>query len=269
MSALQQLSLEWQDWVKTNIDRGVASEKLASSLFDQGFTDAAFELIGQANDSLPMPYMDISSNRIKLSDREVSLIFTCYKPFVAVIDNFLSEEECQQLIDIADCKLETSRVVNPEDGSFILHHARTSRSIGFQRGEHKINQVIESRIAELLHWPVEHGEGLQVLRYEDGGEYKPHFDYFDPAKKSSEVVMQKGGQRVGTFLMYLSDVEAGGATRFPVMNFEVRPKRGMALYFANTKLSGAIDELTLHSSVPVTKGVKYLSTKWLRELPYV
>lgn len=269
MSALKNLDPDWQDWLKVNIVNGVPTNKLAASLFARGWSDAAFELMSKSNKTATMPFLDITKNHIDLSDRRVSLLFTCYKPFVAVIDNFLSPEECQALINEADAKLKDSRVVNPDDGTFVIHPARTSRSTGFQRGEANIIKTIESRIAELLHWPVDHGEGLQVLRYEDGGEYRPHYDYFDPAKKSSSVVMAKGGQRVGTFLMYLSDVDAGGATRFPNMNFEVRPKMGSALYFANTDLSGEIDGQTLHSSVPVTQGVKYLSTKWLREKPYV
>lgn len=44
---------------------------------------------------------------------------------------------------------------------------------------------------------------------------------------------------------------------------------GTALYFANTDLGGAIERQTLHAGMPVTEGVKYLATKWLRERPYV
>lgn len=36
---------------------------------------------------------------------------------------------------------------------------------------------IEKRIAALLQWPVENGEGLQVLHYREGGEYRPHYDF--------------------------------------------------------------------------------------------
>ena len=269
MSAIEKLDSDWKNWININIERGVPANKLAASLFDRGWVEAAYELLNQTNSPLKIPHIDTSRNHIKLSDKEVSLGFTCYKPFVVVINDFLSDEECQLLIEDADSKLKTSRVVNPEDGSFIEHNARTSTSTGYQRGQTDIIKTVESRIAELINWPVDHGEGLQILRYEDGGEYRPHFDFFDPIKKSSSVVMKKGGQRVGTFLMYLSDVEVGGSTCFPEMNFEVRPRKGAALYFANTDLNGDIDKLTLHAGLPVTSGVKYLATKWLRELPYI
>lgn len=45
---------------------------------------------------------------------------------------------------------------------------------------------------------TEHGEGLQVLHYEVGQKYEPHFDYF-----MDEYNTKNGGQRIATLLMYL------------------------------------------------------------------
>ena len=138
----------------------------------------------------------------------------------------------------------------------------------FQRQENAIVSVLESRIAKVLNFPIENGEGLQILRYHSGGEYKPHFHFFDTTKVGGQRAIEIGGQRVATFLTYLSDVESGGATRFPSANFEVRPKAGMALYFSNILLNNNPDPLSLHSSVPVITGTKYIATKWLRQYPY-
>lgn len=44
----------------------------------------------------------------------------------------------------------------------------------------------------------EHGEGLQVLHYEIGQKYEPHYDYF-----MDEYNTRNGGQRIATVLMYL------------------------------------------------------------------
>ncbi len=269
MSALMLLPTDWKNWINDNFNKKVPANKIAANLYQQGWVDAAYELMNKHIATLEMPYISTASNQIQLSDKKVSIAFTCYKPFITIINDFLTQEECQAVINDADSKLQTSRVVNPEDGSFIEHTARTSTSTSYQRGQTAIVKKIEARIANLLNWPVEHGEGLQVLRYEDGGEYRPHFDFFDPAKQSSSVVTARGGQRLGTFLMYLSDVEDGGSTRFPNLGFEVHPKIGTALYFANTDLMGDIDPQTLHAGLPVTKGVKYLATKWLRQYPYV
>jgi len=56
----------------------------------------------------------------------------------------------------------------------------------------------------------ENGEDLQILRYELGQKYEPHFDYF-----VDKVNQQIGGHRSATVLMYLSDVKKGGETIFP------------------------------------------------------
>ncbi len=85
----------------------------------------------------------------------------------------------------------------------------------FERGEAPLIQRIEQRIAALLHWPVEKGEGLQILRYRPGAQYRPHFDYFDPAQPGTAAVLKRGGQRVGTLIMYLHVPQGGGGTVFP------------------------------------------------------
>ncbi|WP_430738182.1 2OG-Fe(II) oxygenase [Psychrobacter sp. VH5] len=269
MNAILQLEPTWQQWIANNINRGVAYHKIINTLFERGFYSAAYELMSQQSGTINIPYMDMSHNSIVLPDKTVRLASTFYPPFVAVIEGFLSHKECDQLISSAEGNMRDSRVVSPVDGTFAEHDARTSKSHGFQRGATPLITTIENRIAALLHWPVAHGEGLQVLKYGKGQEYRPHYDFFDPKNANYQKNIGKGGQRVGTLLMYLSDVEAGGGTNFPKINLEVRPKKGMALYFANTKFDGSIEPLSLHAGMPVNKGTKFLATKWLRANPYV
>lgn len=57
---------------------------------------------------------------------------------------------------------------------------------------------------------TENGEDLQVLRYEHGQKYDAHFDYFH-----DKVNIARGGHRIATVLMYLSNVTKGGETVFP------------------------------------------------------
>ena len=67
-----------------------------------------------------------------------------------------------------------------------------------QREESALCGRIGARIARIVNWPLENGEGLQVLHYLPGAEYKPHHDYFDPAKAGTPAIVKRGGQRVGT-----------------------------------------------------------------------
>lgn len=266
------LDKDWLDWVKTNLERQVPVETLAKTLSEHGKAEAGRVLL-QGDDNVkhdyPIPQINLDKNHLVLSDgKQVDIVFSCDKPYVVVLENFLSLEECQTLINVTENKFEDARVIDPETGQFVQHQARTSMNAAFIRGENEIVRTIEQRIAETINWDVDRGEGMQVLRYQIGGEYKAHYDFFDANKVGGQKNMAVGGQRVGTFLMYLSDVEAGGATRFPNMSFEVRPKAGMALYFGDVLASGLPDEKTLHSSVPVVEGVKYIATKWLREKTY-
>lgn len=261
------LDSSWQDWVRANIDKGVSINTIANTLLKHGFRGASYALLSAHSDK-KMPYISLDSNQITLGDKTCQVVFTCHSPFVVVIDDFLSAEECQALIGLSENKFKDARVVDSSTGDFVQHKARTSMNAAFIRGETDLINTIENRIAELIHWEAEKGEPIQVLRYEIGGEYKAHYDYFDPNTVGGQKNIGKSGQRVGTFLMYLSDVDAGGATRFPSLNFEVRPKAGMALYFADLLPTGEPDTLSLHSSVPVVAGTKYLATKWLRENAY-
>lgn len=269
MNAILQLEPTWQQWITENIERGVPHNKIISTLFERGFYSAAYELMSQQSDVINIPYIDMTHNSIELPDKTVKLASTFHPPFVAVIESFLSHQECDQLIKSTEGKMKESRVVSPTDGTFAAHNARTSLSFSFQRSATPLITIIENRIEALLHWPAIRGEGLQVLQYGKGAEYRPHYDFFDPKNENFQRNVGKGGQRVGTLLMYLSDVEAGGGTSFPKVNLEVRPKKGMALYFANTKFDGSVESLSLHAGMPVIKGTKYLATKWLRTNPYI
>lgn len=261
LNNISHLPNEWQDWVKENLARGVNPNKILEILQDNGF-------IAHESPKVALPHIRHDSNFIDLDGHRCQLLFIANKPFVAVIDNFMTADECRAIIDFADSKFVDARVVDDTTGNFVQHKNRTSMNASFGRGETPLIANIESRIAKLLNWGVEYGEAIQVLRYQIGGEYKAHYDFFDPNSVGGQKNMAKGGQRVGTFLMYLSDVEAGGATAFPKLGFEIRPKAGMALYFADVLPDASIDPNSLHSSVPVVRGTKYLATKWLRINPY-
>ena len=69
MSAIEKLDSDWKNWININIERGVPANKLAASLFDRGWVEAAYELLNQTNSPLKIPHIDTSRNHIKLSDK--------------------------------------------------------------------------------------------------------------------------------------------------------------------------------------------------------
>jgi prolyl 4-hydroxylase len=181
------------------------------------------------------------------------------EPHIVLLSDFLSHEECDQLIEGIKHKIEISKVVEVSTGNFIPHAGRTSSGSYYERSQTELVSEIEKRISELLNWPIENGEGIQVLNYQIGQEYLPHFDYF-PNKN------EDFNQRVGTFLMYLNTPEKGGGTAFPDLKIEVPAKKGSALFFSFDDLNSQAK--TLHAGLPVIQGEKWVATKWLRKFKY-
>lgn len=225
-------------------------------------------LAAAAPASEPAEPVPVFPNRIEVSDRCVDVLFALQAPRIILFGGLLSDEECDALIAASRGKLERSSVVNNETGAYDVHPHRTSLGTHFRRGETELVRRIERRIAELLEFPEEHGEPIQILHYLPGAEYRPHYDYFDPRQAGSDKVLAMGGQRVATLILYLNDCEEGGATTFPKVGVSVLPKRGNAVYFAYTAPDGTLDARSLHGGAPVLGGEKWIATKWLREYEY-
>ncbi|MEO7255428.1 MAG: 2OG-Fe(II) oxygenase [Casimicrobium sp.] len=217
--------------------------------------------------SLPEPDMTQSPTFIQTSDRRVEILTVVKHPRVVVFGNLLSDEECESLIELAQPKLARSQTVDNQTGGEEVNSARTSDGMFFTRSENPVCDRVEKRLAELLNWPFENGEGLQVLRYRMGAQYVPHYDYFDPAQPGTAKIVQRGGQRVATVVMYLRTPERGGATVFPDIGLEVQPVKGSGVFFSYDRPHP--DTKTLHGGTPVTLGEKYVATKWLRETEFI
>ncbi|XP_021756562.1 probable prolyl 4-hydroxylase 3 [Chenopodium quinoa] len=238
----------------------------------------------------PRPAHDLSNFGRKVLERgkgigkrdEQWVEILSWEPRAFLYHHFLSKEECEYLIDLAKPHMAKSTVVDSKTGRSKDSRVRTSSGMFLRRGQDKIIRDIEKRIADFTFIPVEHGEGLQILHYEEGQKYEPHYDYF-----LDEFNKKNGGQRIATVLMYLSDVEEGGETVFPASrgNFSslpgwnersdcakrglsVKPKMGDALLFWSMRPDATLDSSSLHGGCPVIKGNKWSSTKWMHVEEY-
>lgn len=191
-------------------------------------------------------------------------------PGIALFHNVLTPTECKYLIEAAQDRLEPSTVLTPAEDAFgEVHEGRTSSGACFSRGATPEIEVIERRIAQLTNSPFENGEGLQVMRYEEGQHYLPHHDFFDIEKPGYEKYIGSAGQRVFSVIMYLNDDFQEGETEFPILRFVVPPIRGSALVFRNVGADNSRPDCsTLHGGRPPKKGTKYIATKWIRENAY-
>lgn len=176
-------------------------------------------------------------------------------PYVASARNFMTRAECDYLVAAAEPGLQPSVVVDPVTRQTVPNPIRRSEGAMFGvYAEDVAVNALNRRIAALSGTRPDQGEPLQVLRYRPGGEYKPHMDAL-PAEPN---------QRVLTVLVYLSDDYEGGETSFPHTGLAFRGRAGDALLFRNSGPDGRPDPLSLHAGLPVTKGAKYLASRWIR-----
>jgi prolyl 4-hydroxylase len=200
---------------------------------------------------------------LQVGDHEVRVLMSLRNPRVVVFGGLLSDAECDELMAQARERLARSETVQTHTGGSEVNAARTSEGMFFGRSETPLCTRLEARFAALLDWPVENGEGLQVLRYGPGAEYKPHYDYFDPALAGTPSILKRGGQRVASLVCYLNTPARGGATVFPDVLLEVAPIKGNAVFFSYDRPHPMTR--SLHGGAPVLDGEKWVATKWVRE----
>ncbi|MES2414710.1 MAG: 2OG-Fe(II) oxygenase [Pseudomonadota bacterium] len=265
----QVITPELRAWMAGQVALGHPAEQILQAIVTAGWSlDVAAQAMqpaGHEMQALQVPALVPlqSGNMVDAGDKWVEVTYYIARPEVAVFGNLLSDAECDAIINAARQRLSRSLTVDTHTGGEELHPDRTSEGMFFERGENEVIRRVETRIGRLLGWPVKNGEGLQVLRYPPGAEYKPHYDYFDPAASGTAAILQRGGQRVGTLIMYLHEPEGGGSTVFPVLGIRVAPKRGTAVFFSYAHPHAC--SLSLHGGEPVTVGEKWIATKWLRE----
>lgn len=132
-------------------------------------------------------------------------------PRVLLFEDFVDGGLCDRLVRLASPDIQRSRVSSGSETP-----SRTSSGT-FLTGRREAEPPVvefEARIAELLRNPVVRRggrkplyevEAVQVVRYNESEQYQAHYD-----SRAGHVHL-----RAATFMTYLSDVDAGGATYFP------------------------------------------------------
>ena len=205
-------------------------------------------------DNKEQTIFDHVGNKI-MTDREIDIVTRLEEPLIVLLGNVLSDEECEELIRLSKDKLNRSKIGTTRE----VNELRTSSSMFFEESENEIVTRVEKRVSSIMNIPVEHGESLQILQYLPGQEYRAHNDFFSSTSKVANH------NRISTLVMYLNDVEEGGETYFPKLNFSVTPKKGMAVYFEYFYNDQNINDLTLHGGAPVITGEKWVATQWMRK----
>lgn len=177
-----------------------------------------------------------------------------------VIPNFLSDEEIQHMLGLAENIWVRSEVttVETDSGVRLSSDYRTSYSGMLNYTMTPMMQSIEERMCKVCGVDIKYLERLNIVRYTPGQYFKLHHD---------------GHFRSKTAFLYLNDLPAGdeGETHFPQLGLKFVPRKGLAVTWANVLETGKEDLDTVHQGLPPKTATKYgvnffFNIKPLREL---
>lgn len=276
------------NWIKTikethNLkqihDQLTKTGYVKSNMFDELSEVFGLDIVTEFFNSIETPVITLnnkefpdvklnSKNSIIIDGRVCRVLFELKLPRVVMVDNFISDMECQKIIELAHPRIDRSMVVdNQAPGKSKTDSVRTSSGMFFKKQETDLISEIENRIVEFVNWPLSNHESFQVLNYLPGQEYKPHNDYFDISTESGQLITKRGGNRLGTVILYLNNCPEGGGTIFPESGLELKPIKGCAVFFGYPTHNK--DSKTLHGGSPVITGEKWIAVKWLRQREFI
>jgi prolyl 4-hydroxylase len=189
------------------------------------------------------------------------------EPPVYLFENFLSQQECDHLVELSQPHMQRAVVSGGENG--VESTGRTGDVHWIAHGHDPITTGISQRMVELVGLPLVNAESIQVISYGAGQEYRPHFDAWMPDSESGARCLARGGQRLVTCLVYLNEAAVGGGTFFPKMDVEVIPKQGRLVLFHNCyEKTNHRHPASLHGGMAPESGVKWACNFWFRESAY-
>jgi prolyl 4-hydroxylase len=187
-------------------------------------------------------------------------------PRIRVIEQFAPAAICDWIVEQSRNKLTPAMVWDARSGGGRVDAVRTNDMIELRLSDMDVVLAVQrARISVAMRLPESIFETPQVMRYTVGQEFKLHHDYLDPRLPGHAVDLDRRGQRIATFLIYLNDDFQGGETIFPRAGVSFRGTKGDALYFANVSRSGAPDPNSMHAGKSPTAGEKWLFSQWIRD----
>jgi prolyl 4-hydroxylase len=189
------------------------------------------------------------------------------KPLIYIIEDFLSEEECNHIINISKKHFKKAIVSGAGSGKNIESSNRTNNTTWLEHYTDDVTKKICANVSSLVDIPLYNAEKMQVLEYFTGTKFDQHCDsYPKNGTQKSKYCLSQGGQRVVTCLMYLNNVKEGGETEFTKIKKKIIPKLGKIVIFYNCDLKNYdVIENSQHKANKVIKGVKYAVNLWFRE----
>ena len=189
-------------------------------------------------------------------------------PLIVTAPGLLSADLCDALIARAGPLLGAAPVYNELKGGNALVDGRRHSAAMFSLTDMDlVTEAVTARLCALAGVPAAHAESLQVLHYQVGEYFAPHYDFWNPGFAAHAATLHTHGQRIYTVLVYLNDDLDGGETEFLWLRLRHRGRKGDALMFRNVDAAGRPDDKTLHAGRPPIRGEKWLLSLWIRDRP--
>lgn len=255
----------WKEWLDLNVSNGCNKEELFDILLKNNFD---YNLI---KNELKIDY--VPKKKEKILDKDINNFYDIKikngKKFntdliqLYTIDNFLTKDECDIIIHFSKNYLKKSEITNKNEKDKKFRTSYTCHQQNLDTIGKNYLKYINKKICDTISIPNEYSEEIQIQFYDVGQEFKLHSDYFNIDSYQEYCI--DNGNRTWTFMVYLNDVEKGGATYISKINQRFFPKTGKALIWNNLLEDGSNNINTLHAGEPVIKGTKIIITKWFRQ----
>lgn len=182
---------------------------------------------------------------------------------IIVVPQFLTNEECDKIIQLTHNKLFPSKIYSESD-DLLYTNSRQSDQCWLYDEDDELVKKISHKVREFTNTPNNYQEPLQIVKYQKGGFFTPHYDACEGNEDFCKRMNTPGGPRLYTMLFYLNDDLEGGETSFPLINKSIKPKKGTAILFKNVDDIGNIIRESKHGGNPVINGTKWIANKWIR-----
>ena len=209
--------------------------------------------------ALQLAFLDHLSCEKRLAEVEPKIISK--DPYIALYPQLFSAAECRYLAVLGTPWLEKAGILDLSGKGRTDDKIRDAHSCSIPSlAEDLIVQAVNRCIAKATGTEAGWGEPLNILKYTPGQQYRPHHDGTGTDNVSVRTL---------TALIWLNDQFEGGETDFPKINVRVRGGVGDMLVFKNVRDDGSFDERMIHAGLPVTEGVKWMASRWIRTENYL
>jgi prolyl 4-hydroxylase len=177
-----------------------------------------------------------------------------------IVENFLTKDDCQYLIDVA------TSIEKWETGGNEFWDNRSLNAVNIYNNVDKMAgrllYVIREKIGEAIkeQYKLDHDvypDLCQIVRWFPGQEQHPHADDMKNTQGNDWFHHREYGA-----ILYLNDNYSGGHTYYPNHNFDIKPKTGtLAIHLG--------DEEHLHGVTKVENNMRYtIASFWTTDKEY-